>query len=1416
MQKKQDRIEIQAFDFFERIRSIHFDGSQNITQLNIRYMQLKKVLDEVCYELTANCTTTFANLFSRIDYISKAIYLLPSDKFAIQTMRRNCLRAINGNLTLDRKTYQYDLRALLRFVAIGFQSDIPDDLLAEIPPSNQQYPILQTKHIPYLRASVHKWTEHLIYATIDADASPSIIINLGKSGYNGDLRYITELLAENMPINLLDTIINQDSEYCPQLIILHPDYLIDISVLASCFREYGNHPYNHLLNKIQPRKLTAPILLGNLASQFLDDIINESKCGEAHYATSLRKNFEKALLEFSTCQLPNDFHAKAHEQMNNLRYIVNQVFTHEIDGFCKDLILLEASFICEYLGLQGRVDMLQKDLSILVEQKSGKKDEWRNTHKEDHYIQMMLYQGVLIHNFKLNAQRIKTFLLYSKYHDGVMMEHFSEQLFRKSIETRNRIVALEIDIANGKLMEILNNLTPEQLNTKGVFNKLWIHYQEPEIRQLLDTFRQASPIEKAYFTRFTTFLAKEQLIGKTGGGLDPSKGFAALWNLPLTEKIESGIILTNLHIKQKYQSHPNRAYDMIELEMATNNMDFVPNFRKGDLIILYPYQDYPDLRHEILMKGSLVELNGNNILIQLRNGQQNKDLIGNENNTFAIEHDISDSGMTNGIKNLFLLLKAESRRRRLLLGEEQPTIDSTRHTNKSYGDFNEAINKAYKANDYFLLVGPPGTGKTSCALRYMVEEALQETNDSILLLSYTNRAVDEICAMLVDSGIAESTPFIRIGNELACDQRFAPFLLSKRITPQLKLSELTRELTSTRIFVSTIAALNAQLHLFELKYFRLAIIDEASQILEPDLMGILSAKHGQQNAIGKFILIGDYKQLPAISQQSVSEATITDPMLTERGFSDCRISLFERLFRQAPNAVKAILRKQGRMHPILATFVNQNFYRNEQLEPIPLSHQMDEYPYEKRTDNNPLIHLLCTQRLLFIPSESPIENETSGKTNQPEAIITATLLKHIYELTKHNFSPQKTIGVIVPYRNQIALIRREIARMKIPELEMISIDTVERYQGSQRDVIIYSFTIRNYSQLNFLTANTFRDGDNIIDRKLNVALTRARKQLILTGNPKILGSNLIFYKLIEHIRLQGGYLQTNSTDLIKGKFKLRLKATNIHSNCNFPNYVYNWLNSLFNIDELQTLLSGNILGQEYLDYGRTTLYRQVYPESLNEKRLEQLYEYYYWPRHYTFALHLFERNRSMLLQQVSQCKNIIFADMGYEGGASFIAFRQIFEKQKAVSIQYLPLQPHHQLRHTATELIHKVYPDVGITDSMASITDNEFWQQQSVIPQVVIFNFSNYFDRCSIDTAILMANAINTLTSQYRTHRYLSIFRDDAGYSPSIHSYEVFYRRLSVLWAKTNPNMPLSESYQYSNKHNHAPEKYIYEIRIKS
>ena len=186
------------------------------------------------------------------------------------------------------------------------------------------------------------------------------------------------------------------------------------------------------------------------------------------------------------------------------------------------------------------------------------------------------------------------------------------------------------------------------------------------------------------------------------------------------------------------------------------------------------------------------------------------------------------------------------------------------------------------------------------------------------------------------------------------------------------------------------------------------------------------------------------------------------------------------------------------MHPGIADFPNQAFYFGE-LEVLGLQHQLEEIPTP----------------ILFIPSQPDLDNK-SCKTNREEALKAAQIAKQIYEKDPKNFDPTHTLGIITPYRSQIALIRKALHQLQIPALTHISVDTIERYQGSERDVIIYSLSINQLSQLEWLPNLTEENGV-FIDRKLNVALTRARKQMFILGVPELLQQNPIYHALLQHI-----------------------------------------------------------------------------------------------------------------------------------------------------------------------------------------------------------------------------------------------------------------------------------------------------------
>ena len=172
------------------------------------------------------------------------------------------------------------------------------------------------------------------------------------------------------------------------------------------------------------------------------------------------------------------------------------------------------------------------------------------------------------------------------------------------------------------------------------------------------------------------------------------------------------------------------------------------------------------------------------------------------------------------------------------------------------------------------------------------------------------------------------------------------------------------------------------------------------------------------------------------------------------------------------------------------------------------------YPdYDK---NNHWEELVATKRMAYIPSERDLVNN-GGKTNDSEANIVTEIVKACVELRKKNgiADADMTIGVITGYRSQIAKIRHKLEDAGVAD--GIVIDTVERYQGGQMDIIIYSFCVNQDYQLDFV-CDAIEENGKTIDRKLNVALTRARKQLFVVGNEEMLRQVPIYSTLIDFMK----------------------------------------------------------------------------------------------------------------------------------------------------------------------------------------------------------------------------------------------------------------------------------------------------------
>lgn len=1094
--------------------------------LAVGYKQMRDLLERICRAQMQNESLQMTDLSARISFVAAKVGLSVAEQNRLHTFRLTSNAILNRQQEPNREQLLRDAKTLAFFIRKLLAEDIPLELYRLLPRADATYLVAPPvrERVQRMRVCFQYADEQYLYVTpLDEVSEQPYLVRYNVPQINEEFAETCKLLWRHAQVNLLDVAIDEAGILTPSFIVLEPDYLLDISSLAECFRDYGHHPANYFLSRLQPIENARPLLLGNIANLFLDEWIH-AKSEEIDYRTCMQKAFRRYPIELAACSDLRDkekerqFFEDCKLHFDHIRETVNDTFHaagYELD---KTDAVLEPSYICEALGLQGRLDYMQRDMSSFIEMKSGKADEYairgKVEPKENNKVQMLLYQAVLQYSMGMDHRKVKAYLLYTRY-PLLYPSRPSWAMVRRVIDLRNRIVADEYGIQLRNSLEYtsqkLEEINASTLNERGLKGRFWETYLRPSIDNFQSKLKALSALEKNYFYAVYNFITKELYTSKSGDvDYEGRTGAASLWLSTLAEKCEAGEIIYDLKIKENHAADEYKAgltltagSEMLHAET------FLPNFRQGDAIILYERNcDTDNVTNKMVFKGNIEYLTENEIGIRLRATQQNPSVLPAES-LYAIEHDTMDTTFRSMYQGLYAYLSARKERRDLLLSQRPPRFDKSLDSMIfcSEDDFTRVALKAKAAQDYFLLIGPPGTGKTSCALKKMVETFHADKDAQILLLSYTNRAVDEICKSL--ASIAPVVDFIRVGSELSCDEAYRGHLIENELSSCNRRSEVYERIRNCRIIVGTVAAISGKPELFRLKHFDVAIIDEATQILEPQLLGILCARgEDEKDAIDKFVLIGDHKQLPAVVQQNAEQAAIYDESLLSIGLSNLKDSLFERLYRNCTAACSSsaihrsynMLCRQGRMHPEVALFANRAFYGGR-LIPVGLPHQIED------SDT------IC--RLAFYPSV-PEKAGASAKINYSEARIVADLAVRIYEHHQSDFDESRTLGIITPYRSQIALIKKEIESVGIPVLNRILVDTVERFQGSERDVIIYSFCVNYPYQLKFLSNLTEEEGV-LIDRKLNVALTRARKQMFITGVPELLERNPLYKSLLKLI-----------------------------------------------------------------------------------------------------------------------------------------------------------------------------------------------------------------------------------------------------------------------------------------------------------
>ena len=438
-----------------------------------------------------------------------------------------------------------------------------------------------------------------------------------------------------------------------------------------------------------------------------------------------------------------------------------------------------------------------------------------------------------------------------------------------------------------------------------------------------------------------------------------------------------------------------------------------------------------------------------------------------------------------------------------------------------------AVNEVLWAKDVAIVHGPPGTGKTTTLVEAINETLMRESQ--VLVCAQSNMAVDWICEKLVDRGIN----VLRIGNPTRVNDKMLSFTYERRFEahpdyPQLwairkairelrrkkkgrddnfhqKLERLKSRATEleirinanlfgeARVIASTLVG--SANHLLDGMKFGTLFIDEAAQALE-------AACWIPMRRVSRIVLAGDHCQLPP---------TVKSIAALKGGLGK---TLMERIVENKPECV-TLLNVQYRMNDEIMRFSSDWFYDGKVTTAPEILQRKSILNFDRP------IRWLDTGQIDFGEDEpgskEQFVGENFGRVNKGEAMLTLDSLQAYFTKVgkQRILDEQIDVGVISPYRAQVQYLRRLIMKREFfkPYRRLITVNTVDGFQGQERDIILISMVRANENgEIGFL-----RDL-----RRMNVAITRARMKLIILGDVATLTRHLFYKKLWEYVEKLNG------------------------------------------------------------------------------------------------------------------------------------------------------------------------------------------------------------------------------------------------------------------------------------------------------
>ncbi len=897
--------------------------------------------------------------------------------------------------------------------------------------------------------------------------------------------------------HVFDKILNSNIDYPVSYMVIEPDLIYSASDISTPVLKNDIYCTNvYMMNKRNNENvLTPPMLKGILVNNMVDEyFITE---GEFDADSGVNKLMEEKKLELSytTDEVIEDIRRdlKQHHQSVKGQFPVEKKDTYPN--------LFEPYLLSDRFGFEGRLDLFHID-HLPVEDKDNVKDAIYEVKSgiphTEHAYQLIVYKLTYESCYHKSPNVVK--LLYTKNTvKSPLREPFipvskGHKLIHPSqLVTNLRNQLALIDIMLGSTEERTAPEVPAYMKDEDLCSKCRIYKKDCLYqRDLFGSINDKDVIR--YYHGFMRIVNRNELLRKFS--------ITSLWNDTIEEKKERFAIITGMKMVSIDGQH-------IKLLLNEGNNS---DFKVGDSAFLHR----TDITKGFMFKCTIQKIKGRFIKVKL-NKAHISSIEGIEEG-WTLDRSFYLNGSQKERNGLYRFLTSAKHDRgdrfiNLILGKAKPEFDESKQTIK-YADISKlndnqllAVQRSASAKDYFLVQGPPGTGKsyTLAVLSY----ELAKRGEKVLLTGFTNRSVDNALTILKDE--LGYYNFIRMGSYYSIDDSIKPYstdALSDRHS-LAGVSEIRKEIESKSIFGST--AFSVDNFILNNMHFDTVIVDESSQMTEPATLLVVT--RGK-----RFILFGDHKQLPPVvnTEQLESVKFSDDNGMMLKSLDQ---SLFERLIKlngkwkeeKDYDPATIMLNVQYRMNEEIASFPNKQFYNNSLYSSPDNANRIPLIDLKKVSSK--YIDILHPKKpFVFINTRSMI----ISKENKEEARI---VKKIIAELLKSSV-PKSEIGVITPYKAQCSLIRREIESISIKGLEAdkseIIVDTVERYQGGHKEIIIVSLTVSDNNMMNFLVEDNKNEPN--LNRRLNVAITRARSKLIIVGNKSVLSQDKVYRNMLSFLR----------------------------------------------------------------------------------------------------------------------------------------------------------------------------------------------------------------------------------------------------------------------------------------------------------